>query len=153
MPNWSKSPFGLQTAQSGFLNQDFDHCWMPEKGLGAGTRAIGTRLENDNQIIRVRHGHEHLVSQNVERGAQGADDAGHLGLIGVHPRAHGNRIILADHLAEIAGRREAMVQAAVDDQEHTAALNLAVDDAADVDAGLADEIAPEFDGQPGLGER
>ena len=49
------------------------------------------------------------------------------------------------HLAEVAGRREVMVQAAVGDQEHLAARDLAVDDAADVDAGLADQIAAELD--------
>ena len=63
----------------------------------------------------------------------------------LHAVADHHRIVLADHLAEVAGRREMVVQAAVGDEEHVAARNLAVDDAAHVDAGLADEIAAELD--------
>ena len=147
MPNSSISAFALWIAQSGFLNQDFDYRWMPEKGLGAGTRAIGTRLENDNQIIWVGHGQGHLVGQNVERGAQGADDAGYLGLLGVHLRAHGGRVILADHLAEIARCREVMVQSAIDHQKNLATRHLAVDDPGDVNACFANQVAAQLDDQ------
>ena len=64
-----------------------------------------------------------------------------------------DRIVLADHLAEVAGRREMMMQAAVGDEEHLAARNLAVDDAADVDAGLADQVAAELDDELRLRQR
>ena len=38
-----------------------------------------------------------------------------------------HRVVLADHLAEVARRGEVMVQAAVGDQEHVAARDLLVD--------------------------
>ena len=38
-----------------------------------------------------------------------------------------------------------MVQSAVRDEEDVAARDLAIDDAAHVDAGLADEVAPQLD--------
>ena len=40
-----------------------------------------------------------------------------------------------------------VVQAAVGDQEHLAPRHLAVDDARHVDAGLADQVAAQFDDQ------
>ena len=49
------------------------------------------------------------------------------------------------HLAEVAGRGEVVVQAAVGDQEHLAARDLAIEHPADVHAGFADEVAAELD--------
>ena len=79
-----------------------------------------------------------------------SDDACDLALAALHAVADADRIVLADHLAEVAARREMMMQAAVGDEEYVAARNLAVDDRANVDARLADEIAPELDHEPRL---
>ena len=56
-----------------------------------------------------------------------------------------DRVVALDDLAEVARRGELVVHPAVDDEERGAARLLAVDDAGDVDAGLADEVAPELD--------
>ena len=56
-------------------------------------------------------------------------------------------IILSKHLAEIAGRREVMVQAAIRHEEHLTARNFPIDNAADIQARLAHEVAAEFDDQ------
>ena len=59
--------------------------------------------------------------------------------------ADGDRIVLADHLSEVARRGEVMVQAAVGDEKDLPARFLAVDHFGDIDAGLAHQIAPQFD--------
>ena len=69
------------------------------------------------------------------------------------PVADQHRIILAQHLAEVAGRRQVMVQPAIGDEEHVAARHLAVDDATYVNTGLADEIAAQLDDQLRLRQR
>jgi hypothetical protein len=64
--------------------------------------------------------------------------------------ADGDRVVLAHHLAEIARRRQVVVQPAVGHQEHLAARDLAVDDAGDIHARLADQVAAQFDHDAGL---
>ena len=55
-----------------------------------------------SQIPRFRLGEFHSVGQQVERGAQRADYRRRLTRRGQHPVADGDRVILADDLAEIA---------------------------------------------------
>ncbi len=68
------------------------------------------------------------------------------------PCSDDDRVVLADHLAEVAGGGQVVVQAAVGDQVGPAARDLLVDDPADVDARLADQIAPELHDDFGVAE-
>src|SRR4051794_27792950 len=122
---------------------------MTEKGARARAQAISAGLEHHDQVTDLCMSELHLVGDEVERRAQRPDHARSLAVAAVHAVADDHGIVLANDLPEVAGGREMVMQAAVDDQEHLAARDLAVDDARDVDAGLADEITPELDDHVG----
>ena len=78
---------------------------------------------------------------------KGPTTDGGLTLTGSHPVADGDRVVLADDLAEVAGRGQMMIQPAIDHQKRLSAGNLAVDDPGDVNSRFADQIAAQFDDQ------
>ncbi len=106
---------------------------------------------DDDQIARLRFGKFHALSQQIERRAQGANHRNCFESCGNHPVTDGDRVVLADYLAEIARRRQMVVQATVGDQEGLATRGLAVKDARDVEAGLTHQVASKFDHQFGRG--
>ena len=124
---------------------------MPEKGLRAGAGTVRAGLEDDHEVSGLCDRQLHPIGQQVERCAQGSDDRRNLAFIGRQPIANGHRIVLAKHLAEVARRREMMIETAVGHQKYLSARDLPVDDPGDVDAGLADQIAAELDDQRGPG--
>ena len=56
-----------------------------------------------------------------------------------------DREVAADHLAEVARRRQLMVQASVDDQKRLPPGVLAVQDPGHVDAAFADDVATQLE--------
>ena len=87
----------------------------------------------------------HPVGQKVERRAQRAGDRRRFALGRIHAVADDDRVVLADDLTKVAGSRQMVVQAAVGDEEELSVREFTVDDPGDVETGLADEIASEFD--------
>ena len=118
---------------------------MAQEALRARARAVGARLEHDDQVADFGDGEVHAVGEQIERRAQRADDRRRL----ARGRRRSGCRSPPDSSCASPGRncpsRQVMVQAAVGDQEHLAARDLAVDDAADVDAGFADQVAAELD--------
>lgn len=125
---------------------------MPEKGLGAGAAAIGAGEEQRDQIPDKGSRKRDLVGQPVERGAQAADNRHGFQARAV-PACVGDRIVAPDDGAEIARGRQLVVKAAVGDEEGLAAGLLAIDDAAQVDAAVGDQPAPELEREARPGER
>src|SRR5262249_33041141 len=126
---------------------------MAEKRGGARRQAVCARLEHGDQAARGRLRELHAVGEQVERSAQRADHAGDLPLRADDAVSNYHRIILPDDLSEVSGRCEMMVQSSVGDQEYMAARDFAVDDTADVEARLADDVAAELDYDPRLRQR
>src|SRR6188472_12070 len=114
---------------------------VAQKSLRTGGRTVGARLEHDDEVAGFGYGEVHPVGEQIERRAQRSDDRGRLAAGADDPISDRDRVILADHLAEVPTRREMMMEAAVGHQQYVLARDLAVDDATDVDAGFADQVA------------
>jgi hypothetical protein len=71
-------------------------------------------LEKHNKISNTRVGQLDSVTEQVERSAQAADNRGRRVRRLIDPVAEGDGVIAADDLAEVAGSRELVMQAAVD---------------------------------------
>ena len=98
------------------LYQHFNACRMAQESLRTGSETIGSGLVDHHQIAGFGFGEFHAVGQQVERGAQGADDGGGFRFGRVHAVADGGRVVLADDLAEVSGGGEVVVQATVGDE-------------------------------------
>src|SRR6185312_6793576 len=92
------------------------------------------------------------VRQEIQRCAQGADDTDVLPSTATHAVGDQHRVVLANDLAEVSGSRQVMVQAAIGNQEDLAAGDLPIDHAAHIDAGFADQVTAELDGELRLRE-
>src|SRR4030095_9654934 len=101
--------------------------------------------------MRVREFHS--ISKKIERRTQRPDHGRHFAPRASHLVADRDGIVLADDLPEVAGGSKVVVQSAVSDKENVPSRDLAVDDATDIDAGLADEVAAELDDKTGLRKR
>ena len=86
---------------------------MTEEGVGARGQAVGTRLKDDDQVADLGARQLDTVAENIEGGAQAADDAHRLARIHVHLGADRDREVAPDHGAKVAGRGQVVVQAAV----------------------------------------
>src|ERR1043166_2735031 len=135
--------------------RSYEHLYrsgMAEERGGAGGESVGAGLEHDDEVTHIRLGELHALGQQVERRAQGTDHRSGFALGAAHPVGDGDGVVLAYYLAKIAGRGQMLVQAAVRDQKHLPARDLAVEHATHVNAGLADQIAAQLDDQPGFGQ-
>src|SRR6185369_15671351 len=126
---------------------------MAQESLRARGEPVRTRLEYDDEVAGLRFREVHPVGEEIERRAERSHDGRGLPPGAYDPIADFDRIVFADDLAEVAGRREMVMQAAVGHEEYVAARNFPVDDAADVDAGRSDQIAAELDHEPRLRQR
>ena len=112
---------------------------MAQKAGWASRRAIGARNEDGDQVAFHNFGQCHLVSQLVDRCAEAPDHGNSFvsrSLTVAIGDGHG--VVTAHHRAEIAARRQLMVQPAIDDDEGLALALLHIDDAGQINAGLAD---------------
>src|SRR5690242_1122534 len=153
----SAGPTGqLYQPMSAFIvgsDQDLDGSGMAQEVDRACGQAIGAGLEDDDEVADLGARQFHLVGQEIERRAETADDARRLAGTLAHAIADGHGIVAPDHLAEIAGRGEVMVETAIRHQKDLAAREFAIEDARDIDAGLADDVAPELDDDLRLRQR
>src|SRR5205823_6211032 len=122
-------------------NANFKRRGMAEKCQRARRQSISTGLEYRHEVAGMRFCKVHSVRQRIERRAQRSDDRGVLAAHALDLVADDDRIIFADHLSEVSRGREMVMQATVGHQKHFAARDLAVDDAANIKACLAHEIA------------
>src|SRR3546814_13529500 len=79
---------------------------MAEKAGRAGGEAIGPGLEDDDKVAHLGRRQQAAVAQQVERRAKTADHRGGLGRLAVELVADRQRVVAADHLAEVAGGGE-----------------------------------------------
>ena len=93
---------------------------MAQESVRARGESVGTRLEHDDEIAGLRFGQVHPVGQKVERRAKRSDDGRDLPPRAFDAIADFHRIVLADHLAEVARCGEMVMQAAVGHEEHVA---------------------------------
>src|SRR3954468_1610346 len=117
---------------------------MAQEGSRTRAQPVGSRLEHHDQVSHLGARHLHAVRKEVEGRAQRADDGNNFSRRAADAIAHRHRIVLADDLAEIARRRQMVMQAAVGHEETMTAGHLAVDYAADIDARFADEESTEL---------
>src|SRR5882724_10029084 len=150
--SWPKSSRGISAPIPFRSNQHFSGRRMAEKCRGARGEAVGARLKHDDEIADLGFRHLHAVGEQVERRAQRADHAHDFALAADYAVAHHHGIILPYDLPEISGRSQVVVQAPVGYQEYLPPRDLAVDDAADINARFADQVAAQFDHDLGLGQ-
>ena len=93
------------------------------------------------------------MTDDVERGAQIADDIGHFIGRRPEPRRHRHGIIATQQLPEIPRRGEHVVKPAVGDEERLAAAVLAVGHAGQIDARLAHQPAAKFECEAARAQR
>ena len=134
------------------LDQDLGRRRVAQERRRARGEAVGAGLEHHDEVPWCASASS-MRSASRSSGVHSGPTTEAISRVGRCTRLPiDDRIVLADHLAEVAGRREMMVQAAVGDEEDLAARDLAVDDAADVDAGFADQVAAEFDDELRAGQ-
>ena len=93
----------------GLLDEDFLTRRMAQETVRAGGEAVGTGLVDDHEVADCGLGQLHAVGQQVEWGAQWADDGGGFRFLRSHAVANGDRVVLADDLAEVAGGGKVLV--------------------------------------------
>src|SRR5690349_5139542 len=122
---------------------------MAEKGRWTRSCAVGARLIDCDEVAFAGLGKLHAIRQQVERRAQSAHDGCDLALRSADSIADDDGIVLAENLSEISGRGKMMMQSAIRNQEHVTARDFPVQDAANIKAGLADEVPSELDHEVG----
>ena len=117
----------------------------PQRARGQSIRA---GLEHHDQIAFVRLGKVHPIRKQVQWRAERSHDGRDLARLAVNLVADDDRVVLPDHLAEVAGRRQVVMHAAVGDEKHVTARHFPIDHPGHVNAGLADDIAAELEHEP-----
>ena len=117
------------------LDQYLDGLGVAEKRRRAGAPTVGAGLKYDDQIADFGMRNFDLITEQIQRRTQAADDIGQLTLVVIHAVADGDRIVAPEDLAKVSRCRELMVQPAVGDQECPPARHFAIDDPADIDPG------------------
>jgi hypothetical protein len=87
------------------------------------------------------------------RRAQAADDIGDFGLLLGEARGDRDRVIAPHDRAEIARGGELVMKASVGHQIGLPMARLAIDDPGQIDPGLSDQIATEFDEEVRISHR
>src|SRR4249919_775263 len=112
---------------------------MSQEGSGAGGESIGASLEQHDQISDLGVWQSYIVAQQVQGCAQTADHRDRLVDRLGEAVANRNWVISPDHLPEVSGCGQLVVQAAVDHDVFTAAGLFTVQHPGDVDPALADD--------------
>src|SRR5689334_760211 len=112
---------------------------MTQECCRAGRKPIGTGLENDNQVSLLGHRELRAICKEIERRAKWSHHRGDFERT-ASLRRDQNRIVLSEHLTEVAGSGEVVMQAAIGDQEDLPARDLPIDHPADIYARLADDV-------------
>ena len=118
---------------------------MTEKQLGAGGKAVRTRLQYHDTIADFCDTDLDPLPKQVQRRAQATDDVDRFARLPKDPMRRAQRKIFPHNLSEVAGCRKVMMQTTVGNQIGDAARALFVDDLADVDAGFANKVATQFE--------
>ena len=86
---------------------------MAEKTGGGGAESVSAGLQYHQIVPNTRMAQFHAIGQQVQRCAQWADRGGTASLLRYHFMCHHHRIVFPNHLPEITGHRQMVVQAAV----------------------------------------
>ena len=89
---------------------------VPKESSGAGAESVSTGLEQHDQISDVGLRQSDIVSQQVQGSAQTADNVYSFIDLVAEAITDRDRIVSSDHLSEVAGCSELMMQAAINNQ-------------------------------------
>src|SRR5690349_19744982 len=100
-------------------------------------KAVRPGLEHGDQVTDIGLGEFSCFSNDIQWRAQWANDENGFPLVPAHAIADDYRVVFADDLAKVTGCGEMVMQASIGYEKHMPARNLAIDNAADVEASLA----------------
>src|SRR5437764_10045128 len=106
------------------MSNEFRGRRSTEKEYRAGGKAIAAGLQYRDEVALFRVRHVHIDAEEVGRVARGASNCAKR-FCRVRPRKVAQGVVRSHGSAECAGRRQMVVQAAVDEKESLTARSLA----------------------------
>ncbi len=125
---------------------------MAEEEVWTGRRTIGSSHEYRDDIARFGPWQIDLVTQEIDRGAEAADDGDDIIDRLAEAICDGDRIVSPDHRAQIAAGGKLMMKPPVDHQKRLSVAHFPVDDTRKINPGLTHQPAAELDGGNGSPE-